>query len=124
MSVNEVKHFDKMQEALEELKRPRYKNVGEYGQYIKRLSNPTREQKAIIVYSVLDMIEAHKSQWGEMNNEKLAAILRPIGHQTGIDLSEMLRLVMHLLSDSAFFVKTAKDFRSLFEGTSPNQSAA
>lgn len=115
MFADGVKYIDKMQEALEELQKPKFKNLGEYGKYIKSLSNPTREQKAMIVYSILDMIESQKQQWGVMDNDKLLAILAPIGAETGIPTQEMVRILMHLLSDSTFFAKTGREFRELFE---------
>lgn len=120
LSVNEVKHIDAMQAALEELKKPRFKNLGEYGKYIKGLTNPSRDEKAIIVYSVLDMIEAKKQEWGAMNTEKLIAILAPIGAETGIETSEMLRVLMYLLSDATYFQKISKAFHAVFEATPAN----
>jgi hypothetical protein len=116
LSVNEVKHIDAMQEAIHELKKPKFKNLGEYGKYIKSLPNPTREQKAIIVYSVLDMIEAQKRDWGAMTNDKLTSILRAISDEVGIHTTDMLKILIQLLSDSAFFVKTGKEFKAVFEG--------
>lgn len=116
LSVNEVKHIDKLQEAIHELKKPKFKNLGEYGKYIKSLPETTYSQKAIIVYSVLDMIEAQKREWGVMTNEKLISILKPIGEEAGINVSDMLKILMRLLSDSTFFVSTSKEFRTVFEG--------
>jgi len=120
LSVNEVKHIDAMHAALEELKKPRFKNLGEYGKYIKSLSNASRDEKAIIVYSVLDMVEAKKQEWGEMNTQKLVAILAPIGAETGIDTSDMLRILMYLLSDASYFQKIARAFHTVFEETPAN----
>jgi polyphosphate kinase len=119
LSRNEIKHIDKMQEALEILKQPKFHNVGEYGRYIKSLSSPTLEQKAIIVYSIIDMIESQKQAWGEMNNDKLMAILKPIGDETGIPLQDMLRTLMMLLVDTDLFVKTSVAFRGLFIANQP-----
>lgn len=118
LTGNEVRHLDKIQEALEELKKPKFANLGEYGKYLKSLSNPTRDQQAIIVYSILDMIEAHKAEWGVMSTEKLTAIMAPIGKETGIELGEMLRILMHLLMDASYFLKIAKEFRQTFEANS------
>lgn len=115
MFADGVKYIDKMQEALEELKKPKFKNLGEYGKYIKGLKNPTRDQKAMIVYSILDMIESQKEQWGAMTNEKLVSIIKPIGDEVGIQLQEMLQLLMQLLSDPTYFAKIGKEFRALFE---------
>jgi hypothetical protein len=114
LSRNEVNHIDKIQEALEVLKQPKFNNVGEYGRYIKSLASPTLEQKAIIVYSIIDMIESQKHAWGEMNNDKLILILQPIGNETGIDLQDMLRVLMMLLVDTELFVRTSVAFRGLF----------
>jgi len=115
LSVNEVKYIDAMQEALEELKKPKFRNLGEYGKYIKSLSSPSRDEKAIIVYSVLDMIEAKKQEWGEMNIDKLLAILTPIATETGIEVVEMRRILMYLLSDPLYFQKIARAFHAVFE---------
>jgi hypothetical protein len=114
LSVNEVKYIDKMQETVDKLKKPRFRNVGEYGKYLKSIKDTTRDQRAIIVYSVLDMVESAKHQWGEMNNDKLMAILRPIGEECGIALQEMLKILMHLLSDPTYFVKIGKEFKATF----------
>lgn len=116
LTVNEVRHIDKLQEAIHELKKPQFKNLGEYGKYIKSLPEATHGQKAIIVYSILDMIEAQKRQWGAMTNEKLISILKPIGEEAGISIDEMLKILMQLLSDSAFFVRVSKEFKAVFEG--------
>jgi len=118
LSVNEVKHIDKMQEALEELKKPKYRNLGEYGKHLKSQAKVTRDQAAIIVYSVLDMIEAKKEAWGAMDNHKLMAILKPIGDECGIALQTMLSILMHLLGDPSYFMKVSKEFKSVFGDTS------
>lgn len=114
LTVNEVKHIDKLQEALENLKKPKFKNVGEFGKYIKSLNAPSYEQKAMLVYSILDMIEFYKQQWGEMNNEKLIAIISPIAKEVNLPVQELLKVLVHLLSDPAFFARTNKAFKELF----------
>lgn len=114
LTVNEIKHIDKMQEALEVLSKPKYKNVGEYGKFIKSQNAPTYEQKAIIMYSILDMIEARKQEWGEMNNEKLVAIVSAIAKEVNLSTQELIKVLMHLLSDPNFFAKTNKSFKELF----------
>jgi hypothetical protein len=115
LTVNEVKHIDAMQEALEELKKPRFRNLGDYGKHIKSLSSPSRDEKAIIVYSVLDMIESKKQEWGEMNIDKLLAILTPIATETGIEVTEMRRILMYLLADVVYFQKISRAFYEVFE---------
>lgn len=116
LTVNEVKHVDKLQEALEELKKPKFRTVGEYGKYIKSLKAPSYEQKSIIVYSVLDMIEANKVAMGEMTTEKLVAIMSDIAKEVDIQVQELLKILVHLLSDVTYLVKIAKQFKELFIG--------
>ncbi len=117
LTVNETKHIDKIQEALEELKKPKFRNVGEYGKFVKSQSAPTYDQKAIIMYSILDMIESRKREWGDMNNEKLVAIVSPIAKEVNLPVQELIKILIHLLSDAAFFVKTSKSFKELFIAT-------
>lgn len=117
LTVNEVKHIDKIQAALEELKKPKYKNVGEYGKFVKSQTAPTYEHKALIVYSILDMIEARKREWGDMNNEKLVAIVSAIAKEVNLSTQELIKVLIHLLSDSTFFAKTNKSFKELFIAT-------
>jgi len=114
LTVNETKHIDKIQEALEELKKPKFRNVGEYGKFVKSQAAPTYDQKAIIMYSILDMIESRKREWGEMNNEKLVAIVSPIAKEVNLPIQELLKILIHLLSDTTFFIKTSKAFKELF----------
>jgi hypothetical protein len=117
LTVNETKHIDKLQEALEGIKKRQnttFKNVGEYGKYIKSLREPTYEQKAIIMYSILDMIESRKDEWGEMNEQKIASIVASIAGEVGIPAQELLKCLMHLLSDPSYFTKIAKAYRNLF----------
>lgn len=115
LSANEVKGIDLLQETVHNLKQSKFKSLGDYGKYIKSLSHPSREQKAIIVYSVLDMAEAEKYKLGDMSTEKLTAILKPIGELTGIALPEMFKILIQLLSDSTYFIRTAKEFKAIFE---------
>jgi hypothetical protein len=114
LTVNETKHIDKIQEALEELKKPKFRNVGEYGKFVKSQTSPSYEQKAIIMYSILDMIESRKREWGEMNNEKLVAIVSAIAKEVNLSTQELIKVLVHLLSDAAFFAKTNKSFKELF----------
>jgi len=120
LTVNTVKHIDAIEEALETLKKPLYKNVGEFGKYIASLKSPTYEQKALIVYSVLDMIEYYKKEYGEINNEKLIAIMDPIAKEVNIPVQELLKVLVHLLSDVQFFGRTNKAFKELFIANKPS----
>lgn len=119
LTVNETKHIDKLLETIEEMKKPKFKNVGAYGKYIKSLPSPTYDQKAIVMYSILDMIEFYKKEWGVMDNEKLIAIVTPIAKEVNLPVQELIKVLIHLLSDPAFFAKTSRAFRELFISTRP-----
>ncbi len=66
------------------------------------------------MYSILDMVEHYKREWGTMDNEKLISIITPIANEVNISVQELMKVLIHLLSDPTFFAKTNKAFKELF----------
>jgi len=87
----------------------KYKNNEEFGKDLKTQKDPTYEERALLAFSIVETVV------GQQLDEKVIPLfINEVSLECGQNPQDILKILVHLLSDNEYFQKIMKKYKAFF----------